>query len=519
MNAVIFARVSTREQAEEGYSLSQQVKLLRDYAKQKEFVIVQEFEVPESASGKQERKHFRAMLDSARQQGITIILAEKADRITRNLRDAVTIGDWIEENAQHQLHLVKESMIIHQGSKSHEKFMFDIKVVLAKQYAANLGEEVKKGLAGCLAQGRKPGPPPLGYTTVLAEGRKAHVPDEARAPLIKQAFEQFSLGRHSVRSLAKWLRQEGLTTKLGGHLGGARLHAMLTDPFYVGMIRHKGALYPGRHTPLVSQGVYNKVHDLLRQRTSASRFRKHMPLFKGLLRCKHCQGLVTWELQKGHWYGHCNRYRRCPERRFVRQEVLHEQLVEALDALSIKDPKLMDWLVRALKESHADKKAYHEKLYQDLKARYEKVQKRVDLLYDDKLDGGITKDLYQRKFVQYVQQQQELVTAMDKHQAAGQRYLELGSKILEVAQKAKALFMARSDSEKRQLLGLIFSNLTLDGRKLEYTYKKAFSVLADYSKSGDWLTLRDVIRTGEWDSLIDDPNSFLMLTDQLLLAA
>lgn len=94
--AILWARVSTKEQAEEGYSLDAQIKLLRDYADKNQLKIVKEFVVPESASGRQERKEFQKMLDYlTNHQNIKHLICEKVDRITRNFKDASKLDDWL----------------------------------------------------------------------------------------------------------------------------------------------------------------------------------------------------------------------------------------------------------------------------------------------------------------------------------------------------------------------------------------------------------------------------------------
>lgn len=94
--AVLWARVSTKEQSEDGYSLDAQVKLLREYAKRNNLKVVKEFIVPESASGKQERKKFQEMLQYVKDnKKIKHILFEKVDRATRNFKDSVKLNDWL----------------------------------------------------------------------------------------------------------------------------------------------------------------------------------------------------------------------------------------------------------------------------------------------------------------------------------------------------------------------------------------------------------------------------------------
>lgn len=94
--AILWARVSTREQSEEGYSLDAQVKLLRDYALNNNLRVVKEFVTPESASSSQERKQFQKMIEYLKgHNNIKHLLCEKTDRLTRNFQDASTLDDWL----------------------------------------------------------------------------------------------------------------------------------------------------------------------------------------------------------------------------------------------------------------------------------------------------------------------------------------------------------------------------------------------------------------------------------------
>ena len=94
--AILWARVSTKEQAEEGYSLDAQLKLLRDYASRNNLKVVKEFIVPESASGSQERKRFQEMLVYLDDhKNIKNLVCEKVDRLTRAIRDLPKLNDWL----------------------------------------------------------------------------------------------------------------------------------------------------------------------------------------------------------------------------------------------------------------------------------------------------------------------------------------------------------------------------------------------------------------------------------------
>ena len=114
-HVVLYARVSSKEQREEGYSIEAQLRLLRDYAVKQAFVITAEFVDVESAS-KSGRTGFNAMLAHLRKHpACRVILVEKTDRLYRNLKDYATLDvkDW-----GLTIHLVKEGEILGPDSQS-----------------------------------------------------------------------------------------------------------------------------------------------------------------------------------------------------------------------------------------------------------------------------------------------------------------------------------------------------------------------------------------------------------------
>ncbi|MBK9649639.1 MAG: recombinase family protein [Deltaproteobacteria bacterium] len=97
------------------------------------------------------REHFNEAAPLAQEAagGSAVVITEKTDRMYRNLRDYVVLDELGVE-----LHLVKEGVVISEHSKSAEKFMHGIKVLMAKNYSDNLSEEVKKGLYQKASEGR-----------------------------------------------------------------------------------------------------------------------------------------------------------------------------------------------------------------------------------------------------------------------------------------------------------------------------------------------------------------------------
>lgn len=127
------------------------------------------------------------------------------------------------------------------------------------------GKQVSEGTRNRVLSGAMAGPAPLGYENVRTHlGAKA-IFDKQRAPLIKEAFLMASEGK-AFRQILAVLAQKGLTTKRGSILSIASLHAMLTNPFYMGLVRCGDELIEGRHEPTVSKELFDQVQDMLAMR-------------------------------------------------------------------------------------------------------------------------------------------------------------------------------------------------------------------------------------------------------------
>ncbi|MGH9709399.1 MAG: recombinase family protein, partial [Candidatus Acidiferrales bacterium] len=199
--AVIYARVSSKDQEREGYSIPAQLKLLREYARTHEFEIVREFIDVETAK-MTGRKQFGEMVRFFRENATCrTAIVEKTDRLYRNFRDCVTL-----EDLEIEIHLPKEGQVIGKDSKSQAKLVHGIQVVIARNYIENLREEVRKGMREKAEQGIYPSRPPLGYQNNKLE-HTIEI-DSAKAPIARRMFELYASGQHSLATARKILQTE-----------------------------------------------------------------------------------------------------------------------------------------------------------------------------------------------------------------------------------------------------------------------------------------------------------------------
>jgi site-specific DNA recombinase len=230
-SAAIYARVSSKEQEREGFSIPAQLKLLHEYAVEHGFHVVKEFIDVETAKTAG-RTQFGEMVKFLQAQKETkIILVEKTDRLYRNFKDYVTL-----EDLDLVVHLVKEHEVLSKDSRSHTKFIHGIQVLMAKNYIDNLSEETKKGMREKAEQGHYPSFAPLGYRNNLATKRIELDPEVA--PLIRKLFEWYATGNYSllhVRNMARELIEtEGLALQCAKRLTKGSVEHILKNPLYYG---------------------------------------------------------------------------------------------------------------------------------------------------------------------------------------------------------------------------------------------------------------------------------------------
>src|SRR5437667_911777 len=258
--AVIYARVSSKEQEKEGFSIPAQLKLLKEYAVAQGFAVTQEYVDVETAK-QAGRVAFGEMVAYLRAHpAVRVLLVEKTDRLYRNLKDWVTVDEL-----EVEIHFPKEGVVLSRESRSSEKFMHGIKVLMAKNYVDNLSEETRKGMLEKAEQGIWPSFAPLGYRNLNGpDGKKIIAPDPGTAPLVRQLFEWYATGTYSVRDVARMVRSAGLVfRKSRNPVPQATVHTILRSRIYTGDFDWDGRTYQGSHEPLVTRDLWNQVQDVM----------------------------------------------------------------------------------------------------------------------------------------------------------------------------------------------------------------------------------------------------------------
>lgn len=470
-SAVGYGRVSSKKQEDEGFSIPAQVKLLNEYAQKNNINLVKIFTESETAK-KAGRKAFNEMLAYIKENNISTILVEKTDRLYRNFKDYVTLDDYDLE-----VHLIKEGTVLSKNSKSHDKFIHGIKVLMAKNYIDNLSEEVKKGLREKVAQGYYPQKAPVGYINIEnSEKKKIIVPDTEKAPFVQRLFELYATGAYSVDELRIKLFNEGFNHN-GKPYSKPRLLYVLKDVFYIGKFMYSGVIHDGKHEPIIDIDTFNRVQKMFNQ----SKARSHDVEFAyaGLITCGHCGCQLTAELKKGKYiYYHCTGKRGgdC-KKDYIREEKLDEVFLQLIDRLPNPEDGLFEEIKKAVKEMRKVKSDYEETSVEEIQKQILRLQNRLDNLYTDKLDGRITQEFWQEKHNQWHDEKDRLIEKL-KAISNTSRTFDEGSNLLENFCKfARMEFLKANGKKKRAILKMLGSNFIYKDKEVSVELTSVFNYL------------------------------------------
>lgn len=496
MKAIILARVSTEEQKEAGNSLPAQIERLENYCKRKGFDVIKSFSFDESAY-KSQRNDFEKIIAEIKSQKEKIVVCfDKVDRFSRNVFDkSVSVLYELAMDDKIELHFASDNLVINSKISATEKFHFGINLNLAKYYSDAISDNVKRAYEQKLRNGEWIGKAPLGYKNIdLENGTKSIIFDPDKYFLVREIFELYATGKYSMKTLSREIEKKGLRgSQTGKPISSSQIEQILKNPFYYGMMRTGGKLYPHKYEPLISLNLFNKVHEVINSYNRQNFKRTNKPyVFRGLVKCQECGCSISPEIKKGKYvYYHCTNYHgNCNNVVWIKEEELLEQIKPALKALKL-NAEAVEELKSELRATHEAEKAFYEQNLATIKKKIEAIDKRLKVMYEDRLDGRLTTTEYDEKVKDYKAEQQDLWLQCEDHSKADESFYINANKILDLASRAWELFESSEAEEKTQLLNFILQNFFLKGKNLSFDAKIPFSGILSYAKTGSMLRDQD----------------------------
>ena len=500
MKAVIYLRVSTKEQAEEGYSIPAQAEACRRFIGDRGWELADEYVDRGESAGTADRPQLQAMVARlAEDRSIEALVVHKLDRLARNLEDHAAVRAALRK-AGVQLHSVTETL----EDSASGKLVEGILASIAEFYSANLGQEIRKGLDQKAAQGGWPARAPFGYRNVCRDGGGRHgesvlEPDE-QAPLVVWAFERYSTGELSLDALTEALAEKGLRNRLENPPAKSAVHGMLRNPVYAGVVRWKGIERDGTHPPLVSRELFAKVQSVLdAHSTGGERSWKHDHYLKGTLICASCGSRLYYVVAKGRFgYFRCvgrNTGRtHCSQRRYVPAVEL-ERAVEALYE-GVRIPAALERrLQRVLRTEVAERERHRAEATEFLGRRLRQLanerEKLLRAYYADAIDVATLKREQTRINAEVAEAESQLANDGEKL-AQAKQIIDLS---IDLAKDCAASYRkARPDVRKLWNRAFFRTIRVRDGKVEDSAYEEPFASLLG-SHKGSMVELR-----GWWSS-------------------
>ena len=299
MRAALYTRVSTLEQAEEGYSLAAQLDRLRAFCEAQHWTIAAVY-TDEGASAKTlERPELQRLLAEAEARSFDVLLVWRLDRLTRSVADLYALLQRLETYACG----FRSATEAFDTTSAIGRLFITMVAALAQWERENLGERTRMGQIQATREGRRSGAPaPVGYR--YEQGLL--IPDDLLAPVVQKTFVRYAQGA-GLGKLLKWLNDPTAPQPAppSGTWNLSTLRYMLDNPIYIGHIRYgyqsprgrrgeKSEEALGRHVPLIDLELWTRVQMF---RAQAARFParagKGKFALSGLLRCEMCGGALT----------------------------------------------------------------------------------------------------------------------------------------------------------------------------------------------------------------------------------
>jgi site-specific DNA recombinase len=274
------------------------------------------------------------------------------------------------------------------------------------------GEDIRQKLRHKAMNGGTISRAKLGYLNIRAEheGRLFNSIglDEERAPLVRTAFELYATGDYSIDRLHAAMTDLGLRTRPSPRwpqakpVSTSKLHLMLADPYYAGWVIVEGQLVPGRHAPIISQALFDRVQRVMAERSANGiRDRVLTHYLKGQLFCARCRGrdrtsrLIYTEARGrgGERYG----YFLCRARQDGDCDLPYLPSSEVEDAVRRQYGGLEvgDDFIEAVRRELTETVSAEEQLTRErdsqLRAQLAKLEAREERLIDLAADGALTR--------------------------------------------------------------------------------------------------------------------------------
>ena len=365
----LYLRVSTEDQAREGFSLPEQKERLETFCKFKGYEIVVYYEdAGISAKTGNFRPEFERLKEDIRSKRINTIIALKLDRITRSIFDWEKLMTFLDENDAY-IDCANDEV---NTTNANGKMVSRLLMSVSQNEIERTSERTKVGLAGAIKQGHLPSQAPLGYK----HENKKLVIDYSTKDVVVRIFELYYNG-NSYQTISNILNEEQVLGKTNWR--DSTITAILENEVYKGDFVHgKRTKHPTYYEnvvePLVSKEMWEDCQ-AQKKKNSRAYQRTLTYLFLQKIHCPRCNNLMGGKATKKkngnvYYYYYCND---CKLN--LKENVIEEYFENFINEIVEYDSVVNQFFLPMIKQKFDEPKELLEKELDKQNAKLDRIRK------------------------------------------------------------------------------------------------------------------------------------------------
>ncbi|GJI58746.1 recombinase family protein [Bacillus altitudinis] len=283
----IYVRVSTDEQAKEGYSISAQKEKLKAYCVSQGWASFK-FYVDEGKSAKDTHRPSLELLLRHIEQGIIdTVLVYRLDRLTRSVRDLYTLLDYFDKyNA-----VFRSATEVYDTGSATGRLFITLVAAMAQWERENLGERVKMGQNEKARQGQFSAPAPFGF---IKKG-KSLVKNHEQGEILLEIIDKVKKG-YSTRQIANYLDDSGILPRRGYRWHPRTILTLLKNPVLYGSFRWGDEIIEDTHEGYISKDEFDHLQEILKERSIVKKRDSYSVfIFQSKIVCASCGNRLASE--------------------------------------------------------------------------------------------------------------------------------------------------------------------------------------------------------------------------------
>lgn len=425
----IYCRVSTDEQAEFGYSIDEQKRLLEEWCKANDYIIYKCYS-DRGISGKniKDRPALKELLSDAKEGKFDMVISWKINRVSRKLEDVLKIVNLLEKN----------NITFKSYSEPFEtdtpagRMQFQMMALIGEFERGTIAQNVKMGMIAKAKSGNWCGGRVLGYDLVPnnspeeeKKGKNKLEINEKEAEIVRFIFNEYSKGK-GYKAITNKMNKLGYKTKKGNNFSVGSIRDILTNPVYIGEIRYnvrqnwsekrRRNINPNpirvkeKHEAIIDRELWDKVQLILESKKGKpSRIYDGEYPLTGILRCPKCgAGMVISRTTNtladgtkkriayyccGNWK---NKGTSVCNSNTIRVDKANEYVFKKIEEL-VSNEAMIKAVVKNINKERKDKVKPAKRLLGDIDKELEKLDKRKRKIFEAYEDDILTKEEFQTR--------------------------------------------------------------------------------------------------------------------------